>query len=121
MKRSLLDPLPRQLSTKALAALVALVVCGTGVAVVRFLESSHQTVHGAPADVRAGSPSCEEDRPVRVRASTRGAAESNSSYSSGTSEAWFDASRCTSSGDSAPASAAHDREATLARPPVQGS
>ncbi len=64
MKRSLLDPLPRQLSTPALVALVALVVCGTGVAVARYLDSdphdlrSSGAVHAAPqeSDLSPSSP-----------------------------------------------------------------
>jgi hypothetical protein len=48
VKRSLLDPLPRPLSTKALVALVALVVAGTGIAVIRFLESSPGLQRHAP-------------------------------------------------------------------------
>jgi hypothetical protein len=54
--RSLLEPLPRQLSTKALALVVALVVLGTGIAVVRYLDAAApgiaprgSTVWAAPA------------------------------------------------------------------------
>jgi len=71
VKRSLLDPLPRQLSTKALAALVALVVCGTGVAVVRFLESGPGPIHRPAASVRAAPATPEAQRAPRpVRPST---------------------------------------------------
>lgn len=62
MKRSLLDPLPRQLSTQALAVLVALVVCGTGIAVARYLDSdphdrrSTGEIHAAPAEESGNDP-----------------------------------------------------------------
>jgi len=68
VKRSLLDPLPRPISTPALVALVALVVCGTGVAVMRFLETapgaarrSHGTVHAAPEGGAAPAPETRRD------------------------------------------------------------
>jgi hypothetical protein len=84
VKRSLFDPLPRQISTKALVALVALVVFGTGISVARFLESSRTPIERAPAEVRAApavEPAIEGTRPQRIdRPSTRDAR-----YSSGTS------------------------------------
>jgi hypothetical protein len=56
VNRSLLDPIPRQLSTQALAVLVALVICGTGVAVSHYLDSDpgvHKradgVIHAAPS------------------------------------------------------------------------
>jgi hypothetical protein len=72
MKRSLLrsfDPLPNALSTKALSALVAIVVLGIGVTVARYLESStgpatragsrsvfsrSSEVHAAPSETSPG-------------------------------------------------------------------
>ncbi|MCY2960418.1 MAG: hypothetical protein NTY35_09665 [Planctomycetota bacterium] len=79
MKRSLLDPLPRQLSTKALAALVALVVCGTGVAVVLFLEAGPGTIRVPSASVRAAPSVSDSVRPPRSdRPTSRGAAFSGS-------------------------------------------
>lgn len=66
MKRSLLDPLPRPLSTTALVALVAFVVAGTGIAVGLFLESEPGLRRANPA-VEAAPPAAERalgpDRP----------------------------------------------------------
>lgn len=73
MKRSLFDPLPRQISTQALAALVAVVVCGTGVAVARFLESSPGPV-ARPSSIQAASPSEGPRAPRASRPGTWGAA-----------------------------------------------
>lgn len=115
MKRSLLDPLPRQLSTSALAALVALVVCGTGVAVARFLESGPVPLQRAPVSVRAAAPtSGDATSPRPIRAPSRGASYSISATPSASDGA------CRAQANSAPCQT-RDVEPTLARPSVEGT
>ncbi|MBL8861338.1 MAG: hypothetical protein JNK02_04925 [Planctomycetes bacterium] len=114
MKRSLLDPLPRQLSTPALAALVALVVLGTGVAVARFLESAATKVEAAPASqvlprVEGRVPGPDPGQPAGPwRELSGGARRSGPAYSTGAS--WTEALRGCSGGatpSSEPAPAAY--------------
>jgi hypothetical protein len=80
MKRSLLksfDPLPHALSTKALSALVAIVVLGIGVTVARYLESSTGPAH------RSGSRSVfSRSSEVRAAPSDCGTSESSASDAS---------------------------------------
>ncbi len=123
MKRSLLDPLPRQLSTTALAALVALVVCGTGVAVARFLESSQGPLRQAPAAVRAAAPTPDGWKsPRTARPSSRGAADSSrANDSSRPSMDGFDGGCSTRATSAWGESSVRDAESTLYRPTVEGS
>lgn len=110
--RSLLDPLPRQLSTKALAALVALVVCGTGIAVLRFLETSQSPSHRPVPSVRAAEPAPSTPPPTRTsRPSTWGTAFSGSASSS-----VLDAAA-----RGLPCAPAREDQPTLARPAVEGT
>jgi len=119
VKRSLLEPLPRQLSTTALAALVALVVCGTGVAVARYLESSQGPFHAAPSAVRAAPPATESNAPRPTRTSPR----DTSAYSSGaaTSTDATDMGCSTRSASACGESPAREVQPTLYRPPGDGS
>lgn len=123
MKRSLLDPLPRQLSTKALAALVALVVCGTGVAVLRFLESGPGPIHRPAPSVRAAPAEPEAQRAPRpARPSTWISTSTPNSGGTpyGRDSGLRDASPAP--GDRSPCSASGDGGApTLYRPDAQGS
>lgn len=115
MKRSLLDPLPRQLSTSALAALVALVVCGTGIAVARFLDSSPGPVHRPAASVRAAAPASGDTAPPRqVRPASRGASYAISSTPTAPDGA------CRAQPGSIPCPV-RDVAPTLARPGVEGT
>lgn len=65
--RSCLDPLPRILSTRGLAAIVALVVSGTALSVYEYLESSRvperawpkgRPAAAAPEAFRGKAPRC---------------------------------------------------------------
>lgn len=122
MKRSLLDPLPRQLSTKALAALVALVVCGTGVAVMRFLESGPGAPPRAPSAVRAASPSDEpapQHAPRAPRTARPDGRTAGPSWT-GPSSSLGDTGRCNPATTSS-AAPVRDSEPTLFEPERTGS
>lgn len=129
MKRSLLDPLPRPLSTPALVALVALVVCGTGVAVMRFLETApgtgrraHGTVQAAPEGGSAPAAAPQRDT---WRAPARPSVRGTLSAGGGTLRSDVRCTEATSSGSDAstrsmPCSAT-EAAPTMAHPSSVGS
>lgn len=53
--RSCLDPLPRFVSTKSLAAIVSIVLVGTAVSVFEYLESARPPVRRAALDAFGGA------------------------------------------------------------------
>jgi len=95
MKRvlqSCFDPLPRFMSMKSLAAVVALLVIGTAISVVEYLESSRSLVRHAPPDrgtchaAETSEPGRAEEPALSGRCSREASAPSTSSLAP--SRAW---------------------------------
>jgi len=132
VKRSLLDPLPRPLSTASLVALVALVVCGTGVAVMRFLETAPGFGRGAQGTVQAAPEA--ESTPAAVspragdRSSVRPSVRGTLSAGGGSQRGDLNCNQATTGGSTTDGATAQTRSIpcseaapTLAQPPSSGT